>query len=78
MFKISYLLVLYFFCSSLQAEIFDLGGMYTQHYRDGRYADWGKYSSIGAQIAIKNINDNKILGEDKLRMTPENIIEYLC
>ena len=78
MFKISYLLVLYFFCSSLQAEIFDLGGMYTQHYRDGRYADWGKYSRFGAQIAIKNINDNKILGEDKLRMTPENIIDYHC
>ena len=72
------LLAIIFVHNTLQAEIFDLGGMYTQHYRDGRYADWGKYSRIGAQIAINRVNESKLLGEDKLRMMPENIIDYHC
>ena len=72
------LLAIIFIHNTLQAEIFDLGGMYTQHYRDGRYADWGKYSRIGAQIAINKINESKMLGEDKLRMTSDNIIDYHC
>ena len=62
----------------IRAEIYDLGGLYTQHYRDGRYADWGEYSRIGAQLAISKINASNMLGEDKLRMKPENIIDYHC
>ena len=72
------LLAIIFIHNTLQAEIFDLGGMYTQHYRDGRYANWGKYSRIGAQIAINRVNESKMLGDDKLRMMPENIIDYHC
>ena len=76
--RFCYLLAIIFIHNTLQAEIFDLGGMYTQHYHDGRYADWGKYSRIGAQIAINRVNESKMLGEDKLRMMPENIIDYHC
>ena len=35
------------------AETFDLGGMYTYHYHDGRYADWGDFALQGAHIAIE-------------------------
>lgn len=73
-----YCLVIIIFFSNLYAETYDLAGMYTQHYRDGRYANWGKYSRIGAQIAINNINQNHMLGNDRLRMSPENIIDYHC
>jgi ABC-type branched-subunit amino acid transport system substrate-binding protein len=60
------------------AETFDLGGMYTYHYRDGRYADWGDYELHGARIAIEEINATHMLGEDRLRMLPENTIDYHC
>ena len=60
----SILLIFVFCTSSLRAEIYDLGGLYTQHYRDGRYADWGKYSRLGAQLAIKKINTTNMLGDD--------------
>jgi len=59
-------------------ETYDLGGLYTYHYRDGRYADWGDYERHGAQIAIQELNASGILGDDRLRMTDENIIDYHC
>ena len=37
--------------SNVTAETFDLGGMYTYHYHDGRYADWGDFALQGAHIA---------------------------
>jgi len=64
--------------SSASAEIFDLGGMYTYHYRDGRYADWGDYALHGAHIAIREMNAAGILGDDQLRLKPENTIDYHC
>ena len=60
------------------AEIYDLGGMYTYHYHDGRYADWGDFELHGARIAIQEINESGILGEDRIRMTDENTIDYHC
>ena len=60
------------------AEIYDLGGMYTYHYRDGRYADWGDFERHGARIAIQEINASGILGDDRIRMTDENTIDYHC
>jgi len=60
------------------AEVFDLGGMYTYHYHDGRYADWGDYALQGAHIAIEEINSSGMLGEDQLRLKPENTIDYHC
>ena len=60
------------------AEIYDLGGMYTYHYRDGRYADWGDFERHGARIAIQEINASGILGDDRIRMKDENIIDYHC
>ena len=60
------------------AETFDLGGMYTYHYRDGRYADWGDYALHGARIAIAEANESGMLGDDKLRLSPENTIDYHC
>ena len=64
--------------SSLSAEVYDLGGMYTYHYRDGRYANWGDFALQGAQLAIDEINNSKMLGNDTLRMSYENIIDYHC
>ena len=59
-------------------ETYELGGMYTQHYRDGRYAEWGKYSRLGAKIAIETINKSNMLSGDKISMLSENIIDYNC
>ena len=64
--------------SSANAEVFDLGGMYTYHYHDGRYADWGDYELHGAHIAIEEINASGILGTDRIRLKPENTIDYHC
>ena len=47
------LLLTAIFSSIGLAEIYDLGGMYTYHYRDGRYADWGDFERHGARIAIE-------------------------
>ncbi|MGI9205721.1 MAG: ABC transporter substrate-binding protein [Woeseiaceae bacterium] len=60
------------------AEVFDLGGMYTYHYRDGRYADWGDYALHGAHIAIEEANESGLLGDNQIRLTPENTIDYHC
>lgn len=60
------------------AEVFDLGGMYTYHYRDGRYADWGDYALHGARIAIEEANESGLLGDDAIRLAPENTIDYHC
>ena len=60
------------------AEVYDLGGMYTYHYRDGRYADWGDYERHGAQLAIQEINASGMLGDDRVRMTDQNTIDYHC
>ena len=64
-------------CPSL-AEVFELGGMYTYHYHDGRFADWGNYALHGAHIAIEQINSSGMLGEDRIRLGPENTIDYHC
>lgn len=50
--------------------------MYTYHYHDGRYADWGDYALQGAHIAIEEVNATKMLGDDRLRLLPENTIDY--
>ena len=63
---------------SANAEIFDLGGMYTYHYHDGRYADWGDYARHGAHLAIEEINASGLLGTDRIRLRPENTIDYHC
>jgi len=60
------------------AEIFDLGGMYTYHYHDGRYADWGDYALHGAHIAIEEVNASGLLGDNQIRLAPENTIDYHC
>ncbi len=60
------------------AQIYDLGGMYTYHYRDGRYSDWGDFSLHGSRIAIAEINDSGMLGDARIRMTDENTIDYHC
>ena len=64
--------------SNAAAEIFDLGGMYTYHYHDGRYADWGDFALHGAQIAILEMNASGLLGDDQIRLKPENTIDYHC
>lgn len=64
--------------SMAAAEIFDLGGMYTYHYHDGRYADWGDYALHGAHIAIEEINASGLLGGDQIRLKRENTIDYHC
>ncbi len=64
--------------SSATAEIFDLGGMYTYHYHDGRYADWGDYALHGAHIAIEEVNASGMLGDDQIRLKRQNTIDYHC
>jgi len=64
--------------SPVVAEVFDLGGMYTYHYRDGRYADWGDYALHGAHIAIEQSNSSGMLGDDSIRLKRENTIDYHC
>ena len=64
--------------ADVAAEIFDLGGMYTYHYHDGRYADWGDYALQGALVAIDEINASGILGDDQIRLKRENTIDYHC
>ncbi len=66
------------FSSIVFADIYDLGGMYTYHYRDGRYADWGDFERHGARIAIQEINESGLLGDDHIRMKDENTIDYHC
>lgn len=63
---------------TVYAETFDLGGMYTYHYRDGRYADWGDYALHGAHIAIQEANNSGMLGDDRIRLKRENTIDYHC
>ena len=64
--------------STASAEVFDLGGMYTYHYHDGRYADWGDFALHGARIAIREVNASGILLDDQIRLSPENTIDYHC
>ena len=65
--------------SSSWSETFEIGGLYTYHYHDGRYADWGDYARVSALMAIKEINESNFLGDnDKLIMRPENLIDYHC
>lgn len=64
--------------NAVGGEIYDLGGMYTYHYRDGRYADWGDYALRAAGIAIDEINSSGMLGDDRIRLQPENTIDYHC
>ena len=66
------------FLGQAAADDYYLGGMFTQHYRDGVYAEWGKYSRLGAKIAIMHINDEDHLDGDKILMPDENIIDYHC
>ncbi|MFM1593668.1 MAG: ABC transporter substrate-binding protein [Woeseiaceae bacterium] len=68
-----------FLASPSLSEKFELGGLYTYHYHDGRYADWGDYARVSALMAIENINNNDFLGDnDRLNMSPENLIDYHC
>ena len=75
--KICFVFLLIIF-EQVSADVYYLGGMLTQHYRDGAYAEWGKYSRLGAKIAIKHINDEDRLDGDKILMPNENIIDYHC
>jgi len=68
----------FFLPSSTKADVFDLGGMYTYHYHDGRYADWGDYARHGARIAIEEINTSGLLDDDRIRLLQENTIDYHC
>jgi len=64
---------------NLYSETYNLGGMYTYHYHDGRYADWGDYAREAAFLAIEEINSSDFLGErNSLQLLPENTIDYHC
>ena len=77
--KALYTLLLVLLVSPSFSEDFELGGLYTYHYHDGRYADWGDYARISALMAIEDINDSELLGHnDRLNMSPENLIDYHC
>ena len=64
---------------NIYSETYNLGGMYTYHYHDGRYADWGDYAREAAFLAIEEINSSDFLGErNSLQLLPENTIDYHC
>ncbi len=60
------------FVSLAVAETYQLGGMYTFVYHDGRYADWGNLGIASAHIAVEEMNASGLLGEDKLQLEDEN------
>jgi len=78
--KILITIIFLFNCAlTSYADVYNLGGMYTYHYHDGRYADWGDYARTSAIMAIDKINKEDFLGEENnLQMLPENIIDYHC
>lgn len=58
-------------------NFYTIGGMYTYHYHNGRYADWGDYALQAAQLALNDINASKML--DKPLQMPDHLIEdYHC
>ncbi len=67
-------------CSSAAsfAKTYQLGGLYTLTYSNGLYADWGDYARISAQMSVDDINKSGILGEDKLALKDENILDFHC
>ena len=71
-------LSLLLFQTESNSEAYQIAGMYTQHYRDGTYAEWGKYSRIGAKLALEYINKSSLIWPDTIEMHPENIIDYHC
>ena len=77
--KIIKFFFLFFFTTLSFSETYELGGLYTYHYHDGRYADWGDYARTAAYMAIDDINNDNFLGDnDRLSMQPENVIDYHC
>ena len=66
------------YSASSDSYTFQVGGMYTYSYHDGRYADWGDSAIKGAQIAIADINESGFLGADRLEMKEKNIVDYHC
>ena len=77
-YSVLWCLPLLLFQADSNSETYQIGGMYTQHYRDGTYAEWGKYSRIGAKLAIEYINKSDLIWPDTIEMLPENIIDYNC
>ena len=72
-------IVIFLITSISFAETFEIGGLYTYHYHDGRYADWGDYARTAAYMAIDHINSKNLLdNNDRLNMRPENTIDYHC
>lgn len=66
-------------CSvSADSQTFQIGGMYTYSYHDGRYADWGDFAMKGARIAIEDINESGSLGADCMEMKDDNVVDYHC
>jgi ABC-type branched-subunit amino acid transport system substrate-binding protein len=66
-------------CSaSSDSFTFQVGGMYTYSYHDGRYADWGDLAIKGAQIGIEDINESGFLGADRIEMREKNVVDYHC
>tara|TARA_B110000438_G_scaffold29848_1_gene29031 strand:+ start:237 stop:1496 length:1260 start_codon:yes stop_codon:yes gene_type:complete len=77
--KILYLFIFLFTASTTWSETFEIGGLYTYHYHDGRYADWGDYARVSALMSLEMINESNFLGDnDELIMRPENLIDYHC
>lgn len=63
---------------NVMAQDYVVGGLYTYNYHDGRYADWGDYGLRGAQMAVDDFNASKRLGDDRLVMPKDMIIDYHC
>jgi len=77
-YSVLWCLSLLLFQADSNSETYQIGGMYTQHYRDGTYAEWGEYSRIGVKLAIEYINNSGLIWPDTIEMLPENIIDYHC
>ncbi len=61
-----------------KVQTYQIGGMYTYSYHDGRYADWGDLALKGARIAIDEINGSGLLDDARIEMKDENVVDYHC
>nr|MDT0252339.1 hypothetical protein [Endozoicomonas sp.] len=56
------MLSLFISTSLVAGETWDIGGMFTRVYHDGRPADWGEYALQAARMAVRDVNDSGMLG----------------
>lgn len=60
------------------ARDFNIAGMFSLSYSSGLKADWGNYALQSAHFAIEDVNNSGMLGDDKLIMDKDDVVNYRC